>query len=173
MHLSNQQWNVVQSHIPQPARKFGRPRRNDRDILDGILWILRTGAPWKDLPGRYPPYQTCHRRFQEWTRRGVFTRIISTLAQDLEERGGIKLEECFIDGTFASAKKGELVWGRPNVEKAVKSWQLQTKRVFQSPSLWDLLLHMKSPWLQKRLSEDLRTHIQYTLSEIKHMTVIR
>ena len=66
------------------------PRRIS--VLNGILWVLRTGAPWHDLPKRYTPYQTCHRRFQRW----------------IEERGGLDLSECFIDGTFVGAKKGRM-----------------------------------------------------------------
>jgi transposase len=54
------------------------------------------------LPERYPPKSTCHRRFQEWTESGVFTKILTALAQDLKERGGIDLSEGFIDGTWAS-----------------------------------------------------------------------
>jgi transposase len=73
------------------------------------LWILRTGAPWRDLPERYPPYQTCHRRFQRWIEEGVLDSVLQALAEDLEERGEIDLSECYIDGTFAVAKKGSSV----------------------------------------------------------------
>jgi len=67
MDLTEEQWDFVEPLIPKPRRRLdgrGRPWRDPRDVLDGVLWILRTGAPWKDLPPRYPPYQTCHRRFQ-------------------------------------------------------------------------------------------------------------
>ena len=77
-----------------------------RDVLNGILWILRTGAPWKDMPSRYPPYQTCHRWFQKWTQQGVFAQILRALAEDLYERGDIDIRETFIDGSFTPAKKG-------------------------------------------------------------------
>jgi transposase len=49
---------------PTQTRERGRPWRQAREVLDGVLWVLRTGAPWRDLPERYPSYQTCHRRFQ-------------------------------------------------------------------------------------------------------------
>ncbi|WP_018627911.1 transposase, partial [Niabella aurantiaca] len=68
MDLTVTQWEEVLPVIKKAAPVkivSGRPRQDDRKILNGILWICRTGAPWKDLPGRYPPYQTCHRRFQE------------------------------------------------------------------------------------------------------------
>ncbi|NIW35711.1 MAG: transposase, partial [Gemmatimonadetes bacterium] len=62
---------VVGPLIPEPRRRRdgrGRPRRDRREVVNGILWILRTGAQWADLPERYPPYQTCHRYFQQWCR---------------------------------------------------------------------------------------------------------
>ncbi len=83
MDLTEKQWGLIQPLLPKPKPSktgAGRPRVDDRDILNGILWILRTGAPWADLPGRYPPYQTCHRRFQEWSRDGTFERIRQALS---------------------------------------------------------------------------------------------
>jgi transposase len=117
MDLTDKQWNVLEPLIPDPPRREdgrGRPWRDPRDVLNGILCILRTGAPWKDLPERYPPYQTCHRRFQKWIEEGVLGSVLETLAQDLEERGQIDLSECYIDGTFVIAKKGGRAWERPS-----------------------------------------------------------
>lgn len=126
MDLADEQWGVIKPFIPEPPKRSdgrGRPRRNDREILNGILWIMRTGAPWKDMPERYPPYQTCHRRFQEWVRSGVFEKILKALAQDLKERGDLDLSECFIDGTFVLAKKGAKGWERPSGARVQRSWQ--------------------------------------------------
>jgi transposase len=150
MALTDEQWDVLKPIIPVPPRRSdgrGRPWREARDVLNGILWILRTGAQWKDLPTRYPPYQTCHRRFQLWVRSGVFERILRALATDLEERGGIDLAECFIDGTFVVAKKGGTVWERPSGARVRRSWQLQTVLVFLSPPTLQVLRRMKSPLL--------------------------
>jgi hypothetical protein len=102
-------------------------------VLDGVLWILRAGAPWHDPPDRYPPYQTCHRRFQQWQRSGLFTRSLQELAEDLLDRGKLDLSEAFIDASFSSAKKGALLSAPQNAGKAAKSWQLQTAMVFLSP----------------------------------------
>jgi transposase len=71
---------------------------------------LPTGAPWRDLPERYPPYQTSHRRLQRRNEEGVLEEVLRALAEDLEERGGLDLSECFVDGTFVGAKKGEGRW---------------------------------------------------------------
>ena len=146
MDLTKEQWQRIADLIPSvKARsgRAGRPPQDPRAILNGILWILRTGAPWKDLPGRYPPRSTCHRRFQQWTREGVFEAILTALAEDLHDRGGIDLSEGFIDGTFAPAKKGAMAWARPNAEKAPKSWALATLKVFLSPSARAVPARMK------------------------------
>jgi hypothetical protein len=86
----------------------GRPWRDARAELNGVLWVSRTGAPWHDLPDRYPPYQTCHRRFQQWRKSGVFRDLLTCLAADLRLRGKIDLTEGFIDASFTAAKKGVL-----------------------------------------------------------------
>jgi hypothetical protein len=104
---------------------------------------MRTGAPWKDLPQRYPPYQTCHRRFQQWVRQGVFRRIASELVEDLNERGKIDIREAFIDGSFAPAKKGVLLSARQSVARAPRSWQSQTLLVFLSQLTWKALRPMR------------------------------
>lgn len=152
MYLTDKQWSIIQPLIPDPPRRSdgkGRPWRNARDVTDGVLWILRTGAPWHDLPERYPPYQTCHRRFQQWVRSGVFEQILQTLATDLRERGELNLSECYIDGTFVVTKKGGTTWERLSGEKVRRSWQYQTVLVFLSPYTLRLLHRMKSPLLNQ------------------------
>ena len=107
--LTDSQWSVLDPLIPEPSRRKdgrGRPWKARRAVLNGILWVLRTGAPWADLPERYPPYQTCHRRFQEWVRSGILKGVFEALATDLYLRGLLDIQEAFIDGSFASAKKG-------------------------------------------------------------------
>jgi transposase len=136
MELTNEQWNRIEPIIlsaKRPKDPRGRKEREPREVLDAVLWILRTGAPWKDLPPRYPPYQTCHRRFQQWVQSGVFRRIAQELAEDLSERGGIDIREAFIDGTFVPAKKGVLLSARQSAAKAPRSWPSQTLLVFLSP----------------------------------------
>ena len=133
--LTDAQWELLDSLIPGPPRRRdgrGRPWRGRCEVLDGILFILRTGAPWADLPERYPPYQTCHRRFQQWVRSGIMRGVLEALAEDLRSRGGFDLEEAFIDGSFAPAKKWDPAWAKPNEEKETKSWPLQTAMVFRS-----------------------------------------
>ena len=113
MELTDQQWQVIDPLLSRgksgPGFK-GRPRRNSRNVLEGILWILRTGARWKDLPGDFPAFQTCNRRFGKWIRDGTLKNVLLAIVADLQARGGIDLSETFIDGTFSSAKKGCWSW---------------------------------------------------------------
>ncbi|MDR1660701.1 MAG: transposase [Desulfovibrio sp.] len=116
--------------------------------MDGVLWVLRTGAAWADLPERFPSSATCYRRFSKWIKSGLFRKILEALARDLEERGAINLSGCFIDGIFAVAKKGAQKWERPSGAKVRSSWSLRTLLVFRSPCTRILPALMKSPFLQ-------------------------
>ena len=72
--LSDRQWGALDELIPEPPRRKdgrGRPWKDRRAVLNGVLWVLHTGAPWADVPDCYPSYQTCHRRFQQWVRSGI------------------------------------------------------------------------------------------------------
>ena len=146
MDITNEQWQRIATFIPKPKAqpgKSGRPPQEPRDVLNGILWILRTGAQWADLPDRYPPKSTCHRYFQQWSKSEVFAKILTELALDLKERGGIDISEGFIDGTFAPAKKGATAWVKPKRAKEPKLWASQTLLVFLSPLAQPVLARMK------------------------------
>ena len=155
MQLTDEQWSVVQPLIPKPkVRKDrkGRPRVEARSVLDGMLWILWTGAPWKALPSEYPPYQTCHRRMQEWVEERVFWKILKALAADLRDRGKIDLTEAFIDGTHAGAKRGALSSELLAVAPQQRSWQSLTLAVFQSPLGSRVVRAMKLRSSRRRLA---------------------
>ncbi len=117
--LTDEQWNILNPLIPKPRTRSdgrGRPWKSRRSVLNGIMWILSTGAPWADLPDRYPSFQTYHRRFQQWVRSDVMTKIMAALAEKLSAKGALDVREAFIDASFAPAKKG--VQGRKN-----ETWQ--------------------------------------------------
>ena len=123
MDLTDKQWSMVEPLIPMPPRRSdgrGRPWRDPREVLNAILWILRTGAPWRDLPPRYPPYQTCHRRFQRWVTEGVLESVLATLVRHLRARGELDLSECFIDATFVTARSGGGCVGKTKRGKGTK-----------------------------------------------------
>ncbi len=131
--LTDLQWGILDALIPEPPRrddKRGRPWRSRRSVLNGILWVLRTGAPWADLPERYPSYQTCHRRFQQWVRSGIMRGVVEDLSEELQIKGRLDVREAFIDGSFAPAKKGERRSAKPNVARVRRSWRWQIATVF-------------------------------------------
>jgi transposase len=135
--VNDEEWTVLEPLLRFPRRRAdgrGRPPRDTRAVLNGVLWILRTGAQWRELPVRYPPYQTCHRRFQQWVRSGQLEKALRVLAQELHRRGQLPLEEGLLDGSFASAKKGALPWARPSAAKGRKSWPSPLLPVFLWPS---------------------------------------
>ena len=72
--LTDFEWNVIQPLLPTKVR--GVARVDDRRVLNGIFWRLRTGAPWADIPERYGPYTTCVNRFNRWRKAGVWDRIL-------------------------------------------------------------------------------------------------
>src|SRR5687767_11670873 len=76
--LTDDEWTAIKPMLPNKPR--GVPRVNDRRVLNGIFWILRSGAPWHDLPDAFGPYTTCYNRFVRWRRAGVWGRIIDALA---------------------------------------------------------------------------------------------
>ncbi len=87
--LTDEQWEVVEPVLrPQRrADKRGRPWHDTRAVLHGVLWVLGTGAQWRELPEKYPPFQTCHRRFQQWVQNGKLEECLRRLARHLHERG--------------------------------------------------------------------------------------
>ena len=126
--LTDKQWKILDPLIPEPIKRRdgrGRPWKSRRSVMNGILWVLRTGAPWADLPNRYPWFQTRHRRFQQWVRAGVMTRIMTAFANELAASRAIDVREAFIDASFAPAKKGDLRSERQNAEREQRSWQSQ------------------------------------------------
>ena len=86
-----------------PPRKPGRVRQDDRRILNAIRWKLATGAPWRDLPERYGPWQTVYTRFWRWSRNGVFDRLFAAIQRQADAAGEIDWELHFVDGTVIRA----------------------------------------------------------------------
>ena len=146
--LTDAQWEVIEP-ILRPKRRSdgrGRPWQDPRAVLNGILWVLGTGAQWRELPKKYPPYQTCHRRFQQWVREGNLEGILRVLAEELQARGKLQLEEAFIDASFTGAKKGASRSGRPSAAKGRKSSLSPMITVFRSPLVSKALRRTKANW---------------------------
>ena len=111
--LSDDQWAALAPHLPPQRAATGRPAKDHRTVVEGILWRLRTGAPWRDLPERYGPWQSAYTRFRRWQRAGVWDRALAALQAAADERGELDWGLHFLDGTTirahphaAGAKKG-------------------------------------------------------------------
>jgi transposase len=81
--LTDAEWAVIEPLLPNKPR--GVPRVDDRRVLNGIFWVLRTGAPWEDMPERYGPRTTVYNRFNRWRKAGVWARLLEHLQADIED----------------------------------------------------------------------------------------
>ena len=103
--LTDEQWAAVQPLLPKRTAKTGRKPSDPRLMLNGIFWILHTGAPWRDLPERLGPWQTVYDHFSKWRREGVFARIIEALQIKLDENGLVDWELWCVDGANVRAAR--------------------------------------------------------------------
>lgn len=109
--LTDAQWEVLSPLFPsQDFRKGGRPRAQDRKTLEGILWVLKTGAQWYMMPKEYGSYVTAWRRLKRWEEDGSWERIWRKLLAMLDQKDRIDWAISFLDGSFVPAKKGDLRW---------------------------------------------------------------
>lgn len=106
--LSDSQWLLIADLFPDPqvGPQGGRPAVPPRPCLEGVLWVLITGARWKDLPERYPSPCTCWRRHRDWTRSGVFRAAWDRLLGKMLRQRGLDWETAIGDGSFSRAKRG-------------------------------------------------------------------
>ena len=103
--LHDDEWAIVEPLLPKSTAKTGRPRRDRRQMLNGLLWILSTGAQWRDLPERYGPWETVYGYFRQWRASGVFDRILDALHLRLDQEGKIDWDLWCIDGTSVRATR--------------------------------------------------------------------
>ncbi|GLQ78000.1 hypothetical protein GCM10007881_15160 [Mesorhizobium huakuii] len=121
--LTDFEWRVIEPLLPNKSR--GVPRVDDRRVLNGIFWVLRSGAPWRDLPERYGPRTTCYNRFVRWRKAGVWDRLMDAISAAHD--GAIQM----IDSTSIRAhqqaatvkKRGQII---VSVDRAVGSRRRST-----------------------------------------------
>ena len=111
--LTDDQWAALAPHLPPQRTATGRPAKDHRLVVEGILWRLRTGAPWRDLPERYGPWQSIDTRFRRWQQAGVWDRALAALQAEADRRWELDWSLHFLDATVirahpsaAGAKKG-------------------------------------------------------------------
>ena len=105
--LSDAQWERIAPHLP-PKNRRGRPRADDRQTLDAILFVLTTGCHWMDLPREYGSYATAFRRLQHYQQIGLWERLYQAMLAKLEDIHGIDWSLGALDATFAPAKRGAM-----------------------------------------------------------------
>ena len=102
--LTDEQWALIEPHVP-PAAPIGRRRVPPRTVWNGIFWVLRSGAPWRDLPERYGPWQSVYHHFNAWRRAGVYDRVLAALQVRLDAEGHIDWDLWCVDGTMVRASR--------------------------------------------------------------------
>lgn len=103
--LTNEQWAQLEPLLPPQKPRTGRPSLEHRTVMNGILWVLRTGTPWRDLPERYGKWTTIYSRFQRWRKNGTWDRIFAKLQTIKDREGLIDWQIHFIDGSVVRAHK--------------------------------------------------------------------
>jgi transposase len=101
--LTNAQWERLSPLLPPEKPAVGKPNHDHRTIIDGILWRLRTGAPWRDVPARYGPWSTVYSRFRRWRLAGLWDRIFAAVQREADAAGEVDWSVHFVDGTVIRA----------------------------------------------------------------------
>ena len=114
--LTDEQWDCIADIFPPPA-KTGRPPSNRRTIVDGILWIMRTGSPWRDLPEEFGPWGTVWDLFDKWNDDGTLAEILSRLRAMCVDAGEIDEELWCIDGTIVRAARCAAGGGKKTIRR--------------------------------------------------------
>jgi transposase len=117
---------LIKDVFPKPAAT-GRPPRDPRTIVNGILWILRTGAPWRDLPAEFGPRQTVWRLFNKWNANGTIDEILQRLQAAYADAGQIDNELWCVDGTTVRAHRGAGGGREPIAWPMALDWSFETK----------------------------------------------
>ena len=123
LKIADEDWEKIRHHFPEEEVPDGRPGRKPvpaRDVLNAVLWILKTGAQWHMLPQSYPNYKTVNRRFQQWVSQDILRSILIKLANALREKDLLDPSESYIDATFANGRGGGLEIGNTKCGKGVK-----------------------------------------------------
>jgi transposase len=104
--LADEQWTIIAPLLPKQRSGPGRKRHDDRQTLNGILFVLKTGCTWEDVPRAYGSPATCWRRFRAWSADGTWERMWRTLLSQLDAHGTLEWAQAFLDGSFVPANRG-------------------------------------------------------------------
>jgi putative transposase len=112
--LSTDQWNKIKDLLPGKIGDRGRTAVDNRNFVNGVLWILRSGARWSDLPAKYGKYKTVHQRFSRWAKKKIWEKIFRFLIRD-KKNFYIMLDSTIVKAHAQAAtfKKKTRLWGVP------------------------------------------------------------
>ena len=102
--LTDDQWVLIADVFPPPKR-MGRPPTDRREVMDGILWILRTGSQWRDLPSEFPPWKTVWDLFDKWNANGILDEVLNRLRAAEVDLGKVDSDLWCVDGTIVRAAR--------------------------------------------------------------------
>jgi transposase len=148
--VTDEQWALIAPFVTKEAASTGRPLRDARQMLNAVLWILRTGAPWRDLPERYGPWQTVYEYFNSWRADGTYDKVLEALQIRLDRDGNIEWDLFCIDGSIVRASRAAAGaskkvsggtpkspktthWAAREADSAANSTWLLTVKAFPSP----------------------------------------
>ncbi len=125
--LTDEQWDRIRPLLPPQRPKTGRPAKDHRTVVEAILWIDRTGAPWRDLPEEFGPWQSIATRFYRWVEGGVWDHVLAELQRQADAGGDLDWNLHHIDGTSvrahqhaAGAQKGEALTTQQRRQKKIR-----------------------------------------------------
>lgn len=150
--LTDEQWSAVQELLPKRTATTGRKPSDPRLMLNGIFWILGTGAPWRDLPERFGPWQTVYDHFATWRKAGVFAAVVEALQVKLDATGRIDWELWCVDGAAvraarAAAGASKKVAAATRTNRPTTHWAAAEAGLDRS-STWSLTVRAL-PWRSK------------------------
>lgn len=114
--LTDKQWKLIEEVFPEPAAT-GRPPADARLMVDGILWRLRTGAPWRDLPEEFGPWITVYKHFDQWNSDGTLDEIKQMLLKRIVDSDGLDTDLWCVDGTIVRAARCAAGGGKKGIRK--------------------------------------------------------
>jgi transposase len=101
--LTDREWVRLARRLPPQKPARGRPAKDHRTMINALLWLDRTGAPWRDLPERYGPWQSVATRFYRWTKSGLWPQILAELQAEADAVGGLDWAAHVVDSTVVRA----------------------------------------------------------------------
>ena len=146
--LTDEQWKALAGLFLAPKPR-GRPPREARQMLEGILWIVRTGTPWRDLPERFGPWQTVYHWFNRWSRDGTWDRILEVLQMRLDAEGRIDWDLWCVDGSGIRASRAAAGAGKKGAPTSPKTTLWAARAVDSAQNSTWLLTVTACPWQSK------------------------